>query len=104
MNHPGLSSQYLLLSQPLRTNPILDSANFRGHRLTYLEKIPQNKMDPQDQQGDKIQIPKIQIFQIRRHAWVLGFLAGGGRKGENLTRTEPGSSIRTPRQRQARLC
>ena len=35
INHPGLSIQYLLLSQSLRTNPTLDSANFRGHRLTY---------------------------------------------------------------------
>ena len=32
INHPGLSSQYLLLSQPLRTNPTLDSANFRGQQ------------------------------------------------------------------------
>ena len=50
INHPGLSSQYLLLSQPLRTNPTLDSANFR-HRLTYLEKVYQNKMDPQGSAG-----------------------------------------------------
>ena len=46
LNHPGLSTLYLLLSQPLRTNPTLDSADFRGHRLTYLEKVYQNKMDP----------------------------------------------------------
>ena len=45
-NHPGLSIQYLLLSQSLRTNPSLDSANFRGHRLTYLEKVYKNKVDP----------------------------------------------------------
>ena len=54
-NHPGLSIQYLFLSQSLRTNPSLDSANFRGHRLTYLEKVYQNKMDPKGQQSDKIQ-------------------------------------------------
>ena len=28
----GLPFQYLLLSQPLRTNPTLDRAKFRGHR------------------------------------------------------------------------
>ena len=40
INHPGLSTQYLLLvSQPLRTNPTLDSADFRGHRPTHLEKV-----------------------------------------------------------------
>ena len=32
INHPGLSTQYLLLSQFSRTNPTLDSADFRGHR------------------------------------------------------------------------
>ena len=41
ISHPGLSTQYLLLSQPLRTNPTLDSADFRGHRQTYLEKVYQ---------------------------------------------------------------
>ena len=51
INHPGLSTQYLLLSQPLRTNPTLDSANFRGDRLTHLEKVYQNKMDPQGSAG-----------------------------------------------------
>ena len=35
----SLPSIYLFLSQPLRTNPTLDSADFRGHRLTYLEKV-----------------------------------------------------------------
>ena len=45
INHPGLSTQYLLLSQSLRTNPTLDSADFRGHRLTYLKKV-YHKMDP----------------------------------------------------------
>ena len=44
-------SPYLLLSQPLRTNPTLDSANFRGHRLTYVEKVYQNKMGPQGSAG-----------------------------------------------------
>ena len=38
-NHPGLSIQYLLLSQSLRTNPALDSANFRGHRLTCIHSF-----------------------------------------------------------------
>ena len=46
INHPGLSIQYLLLSQSLCTTPKLDSADFRGHRLTYLEKVYKNKMDP----------------------------------------------------------
>ena len=42
INHPGLSSQYLLLSQPLRTNPTLDSANFRGlFAIRQLQVIPQ---------------------------------------------------------------
>ena len=27
------------VSIPLGTNPTLDSADFRGHRLTYLEKV-----------------------------------------------------------------
>ena len=58
INHPGLSTQYLLLSQSLRTNPTLDSADFRGHRLTYLKKVYQNNMDPKGQQGDKIQETK----------------------------------------------
>ena len=40
INHPGLSTQHLLLSQPLRTNSTLDSADFRGHRLTYLGGYP----------------------------------------------------------------
>ena len=38
LSHPGLSVQHLVLSQHLRTNPKLDAANFRGHRLTHLEK------------------------------------------------------------------
>ena len=47
INHPRLSTQYLLLSQPLcTTTPTLDPADFRGHRLTYLEKVYENKMDP----------------------------------------------------------
>ena len=35
----SLPSIYLFLSQLLRTNPTLDWADFRGHRLTYLEKV-----------------------------------------------------------------
>ena len=35
-----------ILSQSLCTTPTLDSADFRGHRLTYLEKVYENKMDP----------------------------------------------------------
>ena len=58
LNHPGLSIQYLFLSQSLRTNPTRDSANSRGHRLTYLEKVYQNKMDSKGQQSDKIQLTK----------------------------------------------
>ena len=58
IHHPGLSTQYLLLSQPLRTNPTLDSADFRGHRLTYQEKVYQIKWTPKGQQGDKIQIQR----------------------------------------------
>ena len=42
-----MDPQYLLLCQPLRTHPTLDAAISRGHRLTYLEKVYQNKMDPQ---------------------------------------------------------
>jgi len=38
-NHPGLSIQCLLLSPPLRTSPTLDATDFRGQRLTYLEKV-----------------------------------------------------------------
>ena len=34
-----VSLDNLLLSEPLRTNTTLDSADFRGHRLTYLEKV-----------------------------------------------------------------
>ena len=51
INHPGLSIQHLLLSQSLCTNPTLDSADFRGHRLTYLEKVYENKMDPRGSAG-----------------------------------------------------
>ena len=55
IDHPGLSSPFLLLSQPLRTNPTLDSANSRGHRLTYLENVTKIKWTPKGQQGDKMQ-------------------------------------------------
>ena len=59
INHPGLSLQYLLLSQSLCTTPTLDSADFRGHRLTYLEKVYENKMDPRGSaEGDKLQSNK----------------------------------------------
>ena len=37
-NHPGLSFQYLLLSQPLSTTPTLDTANLCGNRLTFLKR------------------------------------------------------------------
>ena len=69
INHPGLSSQYLLLSQPLRTNPTLDSGwvlrNYFGleHRTSNIEHLRYSCDWPDD---DRREQNVFEFLYIRR--------------------------------------